>query len=150
MLTLGVKVLTLPFSIKAARFSHAMRRLAPTVRTIQTVYADDALAMNQAMLRLYVENRLSPWGGYGQPHEERIERKVGNERRVIGAVPVPRDRQIRVAIPAGGHVQDRDARRIARVSADRRRGGNHRGRPERDDRDQRAGEKERDKHGARG
>ncbi len=63
MLTMGVKVLTMPLQVKAAKLGVQMRRLLPDVQNIQTQYKDDPQTGQQELLNLYKRHGINPFSG---------------------------------------------------------------------------------------
>jgi YidC/Oxa1 family membrane protein insertase len=63
LLTLAVRVATLPASIKAQRSALRMQRLAPQVEKIRAKFKDDSTQLNREMMELYKRNHVNPLGG---------------------------------------------------------------------------------------
>lgn len=63
LLTLAVRLATLPASIKAQRSALRMQRLAPQVEKIREKFKDDSAALNREMMDLYKRNHVNPLGG---------------------------------------------------------------------------------------
>lgn len=63
LLTLLVRLATLPASIKAQRSALRMQRLAPQVAKIREKYKDDSTQLNREMMELYKRNHVNPLGG---------------------------------------------------------------------------------------
>ncbi len=63
LLTLAVRLATLPASIKAQRSALRMQRLAPQVEKIRAKFKDDSTALNREMMDLYKRNHVNPLGG---------------------------------------------------------------------------------------
>jgi YidC/Oxa1 family membrane protein insertase len=63
LLTLLVRLATLPASIKAQRSALRMQRLAPQVEKIRAKYKDDSTTLNREMMELYKRNHVNPLGG---------------------------------------------------------------------------------------
>jgi YidC/Oxa1 family membrane protein insertase len=63
LLTLAVRLATLPASIKAQRSALRMQRLAPQVEKIRAKYKDDSTQLNREMMELYKRNHVNPLGG---------------------------------------------------------------------------------------
>jgi YidC/Oxa1 family membrane protein insertase len=63
MLTLAVRLATLPASIKAQRSALRMQRLAPQVEKIREKFKDDSARLNREMMDLYKRNHVNPLGG---------------------------------------------------------------------------------------
>ena len=63
VLTLLVRILLLPLSIKQTRSMREMSRLQPEVKRIQAKYKGDRQKMNEEMMALYKEHGVNPFGG---------------------------------------------------------------------------------------
>jgi YidC/Oxa1 family membrane protein insertase len=63
LLTVAVRVVVLPLSIKQTKSMIAMQKLQPQLKEIQKKYKDDREKMGQEMMKLYKENKVSPLGG---------------------------------------------------------------------------------------
>ncbi len=63
LLTIAVRLATLPASIKAQRSALRMQRLAPQVEKIRQKFKDDSAALNREMMDLYKRNHVNPLGG---------------------------------------------------------------------------------------
>jgi len=63
LLTLAVRVLLLPLSIKQTRSMREMQVIQPEIKKIQAKYKGDRQKMNEAMMALYKEHGVNPFGG---------------------------------------------------------------------------------------
>lgn len=63
LLTVAVRVATLPASVKAQRSALRMQRLAPQVEKLRAKFKDDSAKLNQEMMDLYKRNHVNPLGG---------------------------------------------------------------------------------------
>jgi len=63
LLTLAVRLATLPASVKAQRSALRMQRLAPQVEKIRAKFKDDSTQLNREMMELYKRNHVNPLGG---------------------------------------------------------------------------------------
>jgi len=63
LLTLVVRLLTLPMSIKGQRSMVRMQRLQPQVERIREKFKDDQERLNREMVDLYKRNHVNPLGG---------------------------------------------------------------------------------------
>jgi YidC/Oxa1 family membrane protein insertase len=63
LLTLLVKLVTLPLSIKQIRSTQAMQRIAPEQKALQEKYKDTPEKLNKELAALYKANNVSPFGG---------------------------------------------------------------------------------------
>jgi YidC/Oxa1 family membrane protein insertase len=63
LLTIVVRLLTLPMSIKGQRSMMKMQRLAPQVERIREKHKEDQERLNREMVDLYKRNHVNPLGG---------------------------------------------------------------------------------------
>jgi YidC/Oxa1 family membrane protein insertase len=63
LLTVIVRVVTLPMSIKSQRSMMRMQRLQPQVERIREKFKDDQERLNREMVDLYKRNHVNPLGG---------------------------------------------------------------------------------------
>ncbi len=63
LLTVAVRLLLLPLSIKQTRSMREMQRIQPEVKKIQTKYKGDRQKMNEELMGLYKEHGVNPFGG---------------------------------------------------------------------------------------
>jgi YidC/Oxa1 family membrane protein insertase len=63
ILSAATKLVFAPLTQSSLRSAKAMHRLQPEVNAIRDKYKDDAVKMNEAMMRLYKENKVNPLGG---------------------------------------------------------------------------------------
>lgn len=61
--TLVIRLLILPFNIKAAKSTQGMQRIQPEVKKIQEKYKDDPQKLSAETMKLYKENNVSMTGG---------------------------------------------------------------------------------------
>lgn len=61
-MTIVVRTLMLPLTIKQFRSMQALQQLAPQIKAIQEKYKDDKQRQNQEMMRFYQENKVNPFG----------------------------------------------------------------------------------------
>lgn len=61
--TLIIRILILPFNIKAAKSTRGMQRLQPELKKIQEKYKDDREKLSMETMKLYKENNVSMTGG---------------------------------------------------------------------------------------
>ena len=61
MVTLIVKIITLPLSISALRTQQAMRRIEPKLKELRETYKDDKQKQAEAMFALYREEKIKPF-----------------------------------------------------------------------------------------
>ena len=63
LLTILVKLLTLPLTIKQYRSMAAMKKLGPQLKKIQEKHKEDKVRLQQEMMKLYRENQVNPLSG---------------------------------------------------------------------------------------
>lgn len=63
LLTLAVRVILLPLSIKQTRSMREMQVIQPEIKRIQTKHKGDRQKMNEEMMALYKEHGVNPFGG---------------------------------------------------------------------------------------
>ena len=63
LLTIAVRLLLLPLSIKQTRSMREMQRIQPEVKKIQQKHKGDRQKMNEEMMALYKEHGVNPFGG---------------------------------------------------------------------------------------
>ena len=63
LLTVAVRVLLLPLSIKQTRSMREMQRIQPEVKKIQAKHKGDRQKINEEMMALYKEHGVNPFGG---------------------------------------------------------------------------------------
>ena len=61
--TLVIRILILPFNIKAAKSTRGMQKIQPEVKRIQEKYKNDPQKMNAEVMQLYKDNNVSMAGG---------------------------------------------------------------------------------------
>ena len=63
LLSIVLKLVTVPLTNKSFRSSLAMQRLQPKIEAIKEKYANDQQRANQEIMELYKKNKVSPLGG---------------------------------------------------------------------------------------
>ena len=63
LLTLSVRVLLLPLSIKQTRSMREMQMIQPEIKRLQKKHKGDRQKLNQEMMALYKEHGVNPFGG---------------------------------------------------------------------------------------
>ncbi|MFP5351492.1 MAG: membrane protein insertase YidC [Actinomycetota bacterium] len=63
LLTIAVRILLLPLSIKQTRSMREMQRIQPEVKKLQAKYKGDRQKLNEEMMALYKEHGVNPFGG---------------------------------------------------------------------------------------
>lgn len=61
-LTVGVRLLLLPLTVKQFKSMRSMQLLAPEMKKLQAKYKDDKQRLNQEMMKLYQEHQVNPFG----------------------------------------------------------------------------------------
>lgn len=63
LFTLIIRILILPFNIKAAKSTRGMQKIQPELKKIQEKYKDDREKLSMETMKLYKENNVSMAGG---------------------------------------------------------------------------------------
>lgn len=63
LMTLFLKVITLPFTLAASRASKRMQKLQPQIQAVREKYKDNPQKLNQATMEIFKENKVNPVGG---------------------------------------------------------------------------------------
>lgn len=63
LLTVAVRLITLPLSMKQLASTRAMQKIAPEQKRLQEKYKDDKERLNKEMMELYREHKINPLGG---------------------------------------------------------------------------------------
>jgi len=63
VLTIMIRVLFIPLSLKAQRSSRDMARIQPKIQELQAKFKDDKQALAQATMSLYKEHKVNPLSG---------------------------------------------------------------------------------------
>ncbi len=63
LLTLGVRLVMLPLTIKQTRSMQEMQRVQPMLKKLQEKYKDDKPKLQEEMMRFYSEHKINPLGG---------------------------------------------------------------------------------------
>jgi YidC/Oxa1 family membrane protein insertase len=61
-LTMAVRAVLVPLTLKQFKSMQAMQRLAPEIKELQQKYKDDKQRLNQEMMKFYQENKVNPFG----------------------------------------------------------------------------------------
>src|SRR5512146_3000980 len=61
-LTVVVRIVLIPLTLKQFRSMQALQRLAPEIKALQEKYRDDKQRLNQEMMKFYQENKVNPFG----------------------------------------------------------------------------------------
>ncbi len=63
LLTLAVKVVLYPLTVKSMKSMGAMRKLQPEIEKLKAKHGDDKEKLNLATMQLYQQNKVNPLGG---------------------------------------------------------------------------------------
>ena len=137
-LTITIRALLLPLTLKQVKSMQEMQRIAPQMKELQAKYKDDRQRLNQEMMKLYQEHKVNPFASclpllaqlpvfislfYLLRNDLRVEicpEKNPDERR---HGPVRADRRVGVPLHPGHHGRrdrrgpDRAARPVRRDAA---------------------------------
>jgi YidC/Oxa1 family membrane protein insertase len=61
-LTVCVRAILIPLTLKQFRSMQGLQRLAPEIKELQAKYKDDKQRLNQEMMKFYQENKVNPFG----------------------------------------------------------------------------------------
>jgi YidC/Oxa1 family membrane protein insertase len=61
-LTVCVRAVLIPLTLKQFRSMQSLQRLAPEIKQLQEKYKDDKQRLNQEMMKFYQENKVNPFG----------------------------------------------------------------------------------------
>jgi YidC/Oxa1 family membrane protein insertase len=63
LLTVAVRIVLIPLTIKQTRSMHAMQRLQPKIKELQRKHKGNRQKLNQELMKLYQEHQVNPLGG---------------------------------------------------------------------------------------
>lgn len=63
LMTILLKVVTLPFTLAASKSAKRMQKLQPLMQAVREKYKDNPQKMNQATMELFKEHKVNPMGG---------------------------------------------------------------------------------------
>ena len=63
LLTIFVRILLLPLTLKQTRSMHAMQQIQPQVKELQRKYKGNRQKLNEELMKLYKEHQVNPLGG---------------------------------------------------------------------------------------
>jgi len=63
VITVLIKMILLPFSFQQFRSMKKLQEIAPIQKKLQEKYKNDKEKLNQALMKLYQENKINPMGG---------------------------------------------------------------------------------------
>jgi YidC/Oxa1 family membrane protein insertase len=61
-LTITVRTILIPLTLKQFKSMQSLQRLAPEIKQLQEKYKDDKQRLNQEMMKFYQENKVNPFG----------------------------------------------------------------------------------------
>src|SRR5437660_1937153 len=61
-LTIVVRIVLLPLTLKQVKSMQELQRLAPEIKKLQARYKDDKQRQQQEMMKLYKEHQVNPFG----------------------------------------------------------------------------------------
>src|ERR671936_544657 len=61
-LTIVVRVILLPLTLKQFKSMQGLQRLQPEIKALQAKYKDDKQRLNQEMMKFYQQNKVNPLG----------------------------------------------------------------------------------------
>ena len=61
VLTISIRALLLPLTLKQVKSMHEMQRIAPQMKELQAKYKEDRQRLNQEMMKLYQEHKVNPF-----------------------------------------------------------------------------------------
>lgn len=62
ILTIFIRVLLIPLTVKQYTSMRAMQKLQPEIKKLQAKYKDDRQKMNEELMKFYRENKVNPFG----------------------------------------------------------------------------------------
>lgn len=63
LLTITVRIILLPLTIKQTKSLQAMQKIQPQLKKLQEKYKDDKEKLQKEMMKFYAENKVNPLGG---------------------------------------------------------------------------------------
>jgi YidC/Oxa1 family membrane protein insertase len=63
LLTIAVRLVLYPLTVKQTKSMQAMQRLQPEIKRLQTKYKQDRQKLNEEMMKFYKENKVNPLAG---------------------------------------------------------------------------------------
>ncbi|MBM3874408.1 MAG: membrane protein insertase YidC [Verrucomicrobia bacterium] len=63
LMTLFLKIITLPFTLAASRAAKRMQKLQPQLQAVREKHQDNPQKLNQATMEIFKENKVNPLGG---------------------------------------------------------------------------------------
>src|SRR5437660_8908642 len=63
LLTVAVRLVLYPLTVKQTKSMQAMQRLQPEIKRLQAKYKNDKQKLNEEMMKFYKENKVNPLSG---------------------------------------------------------------------------------------
>jgi len=63
LLTIVVRVVLLPLTLKQSKSMYEMQRIQPKIKQLQEKYKNDKQKLQEETLKFYQENKVNPFGG---------------------------------------------------------------------------------------
>src|SRR5439155_3502417 len=63
LLTIAVRLVLYPLTVKQTKSMQAMQRLQPEIKRLQAKYKQDRQKLNEEMMKFYKENKVNPLSG---------------------------------------------------------------------------------------
>jgi len=63
LLTIAIRILILPLTVKQTKSMAEMQRIQPKIKELQAKYKDDKEKLQEETLKFYSENKVNPFGG---------------------------------------------------------------------------------------
>lgn len=63
LLTIAIRLLLMPLTIKQTRSMYEMQRIQPKIKELQAKYKDDKEKLQAETMKFYEENKVNPFGG---------------------------------------------------------------------------------------
>ena len=63
LLTLAVRIVLIPLTVKQVRSTRAMQEMAPKIKQVQAKFKNDKQKMNEELMKLYKEHGINPLAG---------------------------------------------------------------------------------------
>ena len=63
LLTVAVRLVLYPLTVKQTKSMQAMQRLQPEIKRLQAKYKSDRQKLNEEMMKFYKENQINPLAG---------------------------------------------------------------------------------------
>jgi len=63
LLTVGIRILILPLTVKQTKSMAELQRIQPKIKELQAKYKDDKEKLQEETMKFYSENKVNPFGG---------------------------------------------------------------------------------------